>query len=119
MDDPRPQEETSGPHFLVRSLHAPEHHVLVGEARIHPVIYVFHLEEHQERTDGIPDRAHTDRRPRVFPPEFLAEHAGHSSRIPAAGRPSRVYGETRASSDTEFELWNLWAGVRARRKPPA
>src|SRR5437867_2758171 len=98
MDDAGPQEEASGFDFPFGSIHAAEHHVSARKARVYAVLYIFHLAEHEKRTHGLLHRTHSNRSRRLLPPQSLAEHTRHSSRIPAARRPSGVYGEARAGS---------------------
>src|SRR2546428_14011215 len=100
MDDSRSQEEESGSDFPVGSIYAAKNHVSSGEDRVHAVIYVLHMADHKKRTHGLLHGADANRCSRVLPPEFVAQHARHSSRVFAARGQAGVYGEARAGSNT-------------------
>ncbi len=58
-------------------------------------------------------------RPRLLPPELLAQYAGHPARIPADRRAPRVHGASRPRGDAVGQLRDLRARVRTARAPPA
>ena len=75
-----------------RGLHAPEGDVPAGQARLHPVLHLLHLAQHEVGARRVPDGA--DAAPevgRVLPAQLLAEHAGHPHRGPAARRPAGLH----------------------------
>src|SRR5436309_5754084 len=116
MDDSRSQKEKSGSDLLVGSIYAAEHHVSAGEARVHAVLYVLHVEEHETGTHGLLHGTDTNRGAAILPAESVAKYAGHSSRVFATRRPACIDGEARAGSNTRVELRNIRAGIRALRK---
>ena len=91
MADRRGEARPSRGDLPRRGLHAAEDHVPPGEARLHAVVHLLHLAQHQARTDRVLHRAHASRVARVLPAEPVAEHAGHPDRVPAIRRPAGVH----------------------------
>ena len=82
----------SGRDLPGRGVHAAEGHAPAGEARVHAVLYLFHLAQHQARADRIFHRTDAAAgaeyfRPNVWPntPDILHEYA-------AIGPAQRVIG---------------------------
>src|SRR5262249_15623918 len=111
VDDSRSEKEESRFDFPLGSVHASEHHVSPCQARFHAVVHLLYLEEHQEGTYRLPHGTHENRGERILPTQFLAEHSGHSSRVPATRRTPRIYGETRAGSNTRRQLRDIWSCI--------
>src|SRR3972149_2443059 len=116
MDDSRSQTKASGADSPVRGLHTSEHHVSPCKTGIHAVVHVLHVEKYEGGIDGIPDGIDANRSPRVLPAQPLAQHAGHSARIPPAWRQAGLYGAPCAGSNVGSELRGLRAGGRTLRK---
>ena len=76
--------------FLSRGLHAPSRHARAGQARLHAVLHVLHVEELAPRDDRVLQRARLGRGEGVLPAQLLPGHAGHPARLPAARRPAGV-----------------------------
>ena len=65
-------------------LHAPRRHARAGQARLHAVLHVLHVEELAPRDDRVLQRARVGRGEGVLPAELLPGHAGHPARLPAS-----------------------------------
>ena len=87
----RVQARASGRDLPRRGVHAAEGDAPAREARLHPVVHVLHLAQHQARADRVLHRAARRVRARVLPAELLAEHARHPARVPADRRPPGVH----------------------------
>ena len=115
MADRRRQARLPRDDLSRRGVHAPEGHVPAGQARLHPVVQLLPVAEHQAGADRIPDRADPDRGPRVLRREPVAEHARHPARVPAVRRAAGVRVPVPAGGDARPELRHLRPGVRAVR----
>ena len=75
--DRRGAAATSGCDLPGRGVHAAEGDVPAGQARVHAVVHLLRLAQHEARADRVLHRAHADAGARVLPAQPLAEHAGH------------------------------------------
>ena len=115
MGDRRDQARASGRDLPLGGIHAPEGDAPAGQARLHAVVHVLHLAQHQAGAHRILHRADARTGARILPPELLAEHARHPARASADRRPAGVHGAARAGGDAGRELRHLRPGVRAAR----
>jgi starch synthase (maltosyl-transferring) len=63
--------------FLAEAFTRPKSHAPAGQARLHPVLHLLCLAQYQMGVGRVPDRTVSGTGPRVFPPQFLAEHPGY------------------------------------------
>ena len=75
--------------FLAEAFTRPQGDAPAGQARLHPVVHLLHLAQHQARADRVLHRADARAGPRLFPAQLLAQHAGHPARVPAVRRARR------------------------------
>ena len=93
--------------FLAEAFTRPKMMRAAGQGRVHPVLYLFHLAQHQGRTDRIPDRADAGTGQGIFPAEFLHQHARHPAGVPAGGRPPGLPHPAGAGRHLVAGLWHL------------
>ncbi len=113
VDHHRSEAHASGRAVPRRSVHATESDVSPGQGRLHAVVHVFQLAQHEVRDHAVLHRADETAGERLLPPESVAEHARHPSRVPAVQWPPRLRDAPRARCDTWRELRHLRPGVRA------
>ncbi len=94
--DPRGAGAASGRDLPGRGLHPPEGHEGARQARLHPVLHLFHLAHRQERAAGLSERAHRLPGAGIFPPQLLRQHARHPADPAAERRALDVQGARRA-----------------------
>ena len=98
--DRRDQARPSGCHLSRRGVHPAQGHAPAGQARVHAVVHLFHLAQHQAGADGVFHRADAQAPGRaVLPPQRLAEHAGHPARDAAVGLAPGVRREVDSCRD--------------------
>src|SRR4030095_3610629 len=119
MDDSRSEEEAPGTDLPRGVVYSSKPYVSARQTRIHSVLHVLHMAKFEKGNHEVLNRADSNGGPRILPTEPMAEYARHPSRVLATRRTSCVYGATRASSNTWFQLWNIWAGIRTLRKRSA
>ena len=102
-----------------RGVHATQGHASAGQARLHAVVYLFRVAQHEIRADRVLHRAVARAGPRLFPAQLLAEHAGHPDRISAGRRAARVHVAARACGNAVRQLRDLRSGLRALRQSTA
>ena len=73
------KEAVSGRDLPGGGVHKAPRDVPAGQARLFPVLHVFHLAQHERGTDRLLHRAHANRSARILSAESLAEYAGHSA----------------------------------------
>ena len=80
----------SGRIFLAEAFTRPQVMYRLAKLGFHPVLYLLHLAQHESGDHRVFHGTHADRSPRIFPPESVAEHAGHPAGFSrsAAGRRS-------------------------------
>ena len=91
MDDPRGAGPLSRRDLPRRGLHPAEGDEAPRQGRLHPVLYLLHLAQHQGGADRVSDRADARRECReYYAAELLRQHARHQSVFPAdaAGGPA-------------------------------
>ena len=79
-----------------RGVHPPRGDARAGQARLHAVLHVLHVEELALGADRVRQRAGVGPRERVLPAELLRQHAGHPARLPPARRAAGVRRPARA-----------------------
>ena len=77
--------------FLAEAFTRPKVMYQLGQARFQPILYLFHLAQHQTRADAVLQRSHPDRSARVFSSQPVAEYAGYPDRVSPVRRPPGVY----------------------------
>ena len=82
--------------FLAEAFTRPKMMRALAKAGFTPVLYLFHLAQHEAGADRISDRADAGTGQGIFPAEFLHQHAGHPAGVPAGGRPAGVPHPARA-----------------------
>ena len=87
MDDPRGARPAPRRDLPGRGVHPPEDDEAARQGRLHPVLLVLHLAQHQGRADRVPDRADPGRAQGVHAAELLRQHARHQPGAPADQRP--------------------------------
>ena len=103
--DRRGQERRSRRAVPVRGVHPAGAAVRLGQTRLHPVLYVFHLAHGEVGAHRV---RRADRRARrLCAPEPVRQHARHPAREPAARRPRHVRDPRRAGRDHEFGVGRL------------
>ena len=97
-----------------RGVHAAEGDAPAGQARLHAVVHLLHLAQHQARADRVLHRARARARARVLPAQRVAEHARHPapSTCSTAAAPAFM-ARLRAGRDAGGELRHLRPGLRA------
>ena len=75
-----------------RGVHAATRDVAAGEARLHAVVHLLHLAQHQGGAREVLHELTQAPVARVLPPQSVAEHARHPPRVPAGRRPPGVHG---------------------------
>ena len=115
MADRRDQAGLSRDDLSGRGVHAPEGDVPAGQARLHPVVQLLPLAQHQAGADRVPDRADPDRGARVLWREPLAEYARHPARVSSsmAGGPLHDPAVLAATLGASYGIYG--AGLRAVR----
>ena len=88
-------------------LHAAEDDEAAGQGRLHAVLHLLHLAQHQGGADRVPDRADAERMPPVHAAEFLRQHAGHQPVLPADERAAGLPGAARPGRDACGQLRRL------------
>ena len=96
-------------------VHAPRRDAGAGEARLHAVLHVLHVEELALGADRVRRRAGLGPGAGVLPAELLPGHAGHPARLPAARRAAGVPLAARPRGDAEPQLRHL-LGLRELRE---
>ena len=106
--------------FLAEAFTRPEADVPAGQARLHPVVQLFHLAQHA-RTSSREYFTELDSAPvaRFLPAESLAEHARHPAPSICSSAAGRLHGAPGARGDARRELRHLRPGVRAHGAPAA
>ena len=107
MDDPRGAGAISRRDLPRRGLHPAEGDEASRQGRLHAVLFLFHLAQHEGGADRISDRADDDRMPPHHAAELLREHARHQSDLPADERARRLPGAPRARRDARRQLRRL------------
>ena len=102
--DPRGPGPASRRDLPRRGVHAAEDDAAPGQARLHPVLHLLHVAQHQAGADRVSDRADADEAARVHAAELLRQHAGYQPAFPADQRPAglpdppRARGHARAAT---------------------
>ncbi len=109
----------SRPDLLVRGVHAAPGDGAPGAYRLHPVLHVLHVAQHEMGARDVHDRAHPVRGGRLLPAQLVAEHAGHPERGAAVRRTGRLPFPARVGRHTELLLRHLRSGLRAAGAPAA
>ena len=102
--------------FLSEAFTRPSGDALPGQGRVHAVVHLLHLAQHEGGADRLLHRADRRRGARVLPAEPVRQHARHPPRLPAARRPAGVRGAAAARGDARRELRHLQR-LRAVRGP--
>ena len=89
------------------SLHPAEDHEGAGQARLHPVLHLFHLAHREDRNPGLSARTHRLSRARLLPAELLRHHARHQSGAIAERRAVAVQVACRARRHARRQLRHL------------
>ena len=79
-----------------RGVHPARGDARAGQARLHPVLHVLHLEELAPGARSSTSTSSRRAAAGVLPAELLRQHAGHPPRVPAARRAARVPRAARA-----------------------
>ena len=95
-----------------RGVHAAEGHAPAGEARLHAVVHLLHLAQHEARAHRIFHGARARPRARLLPPEPVAEHARHPARVPAVSAAGR---RSCARLRARCDAWRRATASTARR----
>ena len=98
-----------------RGVHAPRRDARAGQARLHAVLHVLHLEDLALGADGVRQRARPHRGAGVLPAQLLPRHAGHPRVLPRARRPGRVPRAADPGRHAVAQLRHL-LGLRALRE---
>ena len=98
-----------------RGVHAPRGDARAGQARLHAVLHVLHLEDLALRAHGVRQRARPHRGAGVLPAQLLPGHAGHPRVLPRARRPGRVPRPADPRRHAVAQLRHL-LGLRALRE---
>src|SRR5258708_492995 len=119
MAHSRSADAASGRAVPVGSLHAPEADEGAGQARLLAVLHLFYLAHREERAASLSQRDHRASRARIFPAEFLRDHAGHPADPAAEWRALAVQGARHVGGYAVVELWHLQRlrADRARAHP--
>ena len=107
-------------HLPLGGVHAAAGDALPREGRLHAVVHLLHLAQHEGGADRVLHRADDERGARVPAAEPLRQHARHPARLPAARRTAGVRGAAAPGGDARRELRHLQrlrARARARRSP--
>ena len=106
VGDRRGQARASGRDLPGRGVHAAEGDAPAGEARLHAVVHLLHLAQHEAGADRVLHRAHAARRARVLP----AEPAGRT-------RPTSC--PSTCSSAAGRRSWRGWCWRRRSARTTA
>ena len=107
VGDPRGPGPAPGHDLPRRGLHPAQDDEAAGEARLHPVLQLLHVAEHQAGADGVPDRADARGSQGAHAPQLLRQHAGHQPALPADRRPAGPPDPRRPGRDALAPLGRL------------
>ena len=121
MDDPRGEGALPRRGVPVGGVHPAEDDAAAGQGRVHPVLHLLHLAQHQGRIDRVPDRADAGPGQGILPAELLRQHARHPAGVFAGGRPPGLPHPAGAGRHLVAGLRHLQRLriVRERRRSPA
>ena len=90
LDDRRYPRTASRCAFPGGGVHPAEDDVPAGKDRLHPVLHLLHLAKHQAGDHRVPDGTECATGARILPAEFLRQHTGYQSAVPADVGPARL-----------------------------
>ena len=88
MADPRGEGRAPRGDLPRRGLHPAEDDAAARQGRLHPVLHLLHLAQHEARADRVPDRADHGPRQEYFRPNFFANTPDINPDLPADERPA-------------------------------
>src|SRR5215472_8378212 len=124
--DPRGKSALPGGDLPVRGVYPAENDAGLGQGRVHPVLYLLYLAQHQVGANRVFDRADVVPDKGILSTELLHEYTRYFAGIPAGGWPAGVPYPSGAGGDAVARLWYLQrvgalrksANSRARRISP-